>query len=136
MENKAVILLLLLLAACGPTVKFGSTVFDVTLPKTPEDFQKGLMFVESMPDSEGMLFVFDKQSPKSFWMKNCFIPLDMVFIDENLTVVDIKHDFEPCKEDPCPHYVSKEPALYVLEINAGLAEKYGIKEGSKAELSE
>ena len=130
------ILLLLLLTACGPKVVFDSTSFDVSIPETPEEFQRGLMYVESMPDSEGMLFIFKKQGHKSFWMKNCLIPLDMIFMDENMTVVDIKHSFEPCKKDPCPSYASKAPALYVLETNAGLAKKLKIEKGNKATLSE
>ena len=72
-----------------------------------------------------MLFIFDEQSPKTFWMKNTKIPLDMVFLDSNWTVVEIKRDVPPCFEDPCERYTSL-PAQYVLEVNAGAAREIGV----------
>jgi len=62
-------------------------------------------------------------------MKNTLIPLDMIFIDSELKVVEVKANVMPCMGDPCPQYKSV-PAMYVLEINGGLAEKKGIKAGS------
>ena len=61
--------------------------------------------------------------------------VDLIFLDKNMNVVDIKHNFQPCRQDPCPSYTSKANAKYVLEINAGLAEKFKIEEGNKASLS-
>ena len=131
MEKQGLILLLLLVSCSTPVVMFDNASFDVEIAQTNEERAKGLMFRESMPENRGMLFIFDADAPRAFWMKNTLIPLDMVFIDENMTVVDVL-TAEPCKADPCPSY--KSHGKYVLEINAGLAEKYGVKSGASAAL--
>ncbi len=130
------ILLFLLLISCStpPVVHFDNADFVVELAKTPAERQQGLMFRESMPDDRGMLFIFDDVVPRSFWMKNTLIPLDMIFVDENWTVVHVANAV-PCTADPCLSY-SSPPAKYVLEINGGLAEKSNITIGSKLFLSE
>ncbi|VVB80979.1 putative ACR [uncultured archaeon] len=127
MEKRSWIALILLISCSVPAVTFDNVSFSVEVAQTQQEKARGLMFRESMPDNHGMLFVFDKSGPLSFWMKNTLIPLDMVFIDGNMTVVDVKTAV-PCKADPCASY--KSSGMYVLEINAGLAEKYGIKNGS------
>ena len=129
---KRIFLLMLLLSctAAHPAVFFEDDVmFKVELAKTPAEQAKGLMYRAELPDEHGMLFVFERDSPRTFWMKNTLIPLDMIFIDSELKVVEVKANVQPCREDPCPKYKS-EPAMYVLEINGGLAEKKGIKAGS------
>ncbi len=127
-------LLLLLSCSAVPNVSFDNGAsFTVEPARTNEEKAKGLMHRESMPTDHGMLFVFDKDAPRAFWMKNTLIPLDMIFIDEEWKVVEIRADVQPCKEDPCPTYPSK-PAKYVLEINGGLAGKTGIQVGSKMSL--
>jgi hypothetical protein len=108
---------------------------SVELAKTPEEKQQGLMHRTSLAENHGMLFIFDSDAPRSFWMKNTLIPLDMIFIDSNMRVVEIKANIPPCKEDPCSTYTSA-PAKYVLEINGGLAEKNGISVGSTVKLRE
>ncbi len=131
-------LLLLLLISCSavPSVKFDNgTEFSVEIARTPEEKQKGLMFRESLSDDSGMLFVFENDAPRTFWMKNTLITLDMIFIDESMKIVEIKADVPPCEEDPCPTYTSK-PAKYVLEINGGVAEQNKIVVNSSAVLSE
>lgn len=133
------IILLLLLASCAsaPVVYFDNGAsFDVELAKTPEEHGRGLMHRESMPDNHGMLFIFDDESTKTFWMKNTLIPLDMVFLDGNMVVVEVKSGVQPCVADPCPTYPSEKPAKYVLELNSGVAEKNGIRAGIKANLRE
>lgn len=127
MEKRSWLALILLISCSTPLVTFDDVSFDVEIAQTPQERQKGLMFRESMPDSHGMLFVFENDAPLAFWMKNTLIPLDMIFIDENMTVVDVLTAV-PCKEDPCLNY--KSHGRYVLEINAGLAEKHSIKNGS------
>ena len=126
-------LLLLFLVACTfqPTISFdnGST-FSVEFAQTDEERAKGLMFRESMNVNDGMLFIFDEEKSRRFWMKNTLIPLDMIFLDVNKTVVFIHANVQPCEDDPCKLYESP-PAQYVLEINAGIAEKDGIVVGSK-----
>lgn len=132
---KGLVLLLFLLSACSPVVKFDSGAeFKVELAETPEQKAKGLMHREFLPVNQGMLFIFDNEKPRTFWMKNTLIPLDMVFINSNLNVVDIKQAV-PCTKEPCELYQSA-PAQYVLEVNSGIAEEKEIKIGSKMELTQ
>jgi hypothetical protein len=80
-----------------------------------------------------MFFVFDKEQPLSFWMKNTLIPLDMVFIDANYNVINIAKNVQPCKVKDCESYKSESSGLYVLEIKGGAADQYGLKKGDKIE---
>jgi uncharacterized protein len=75
-----------------------------------------------------MLFIFEADNIRSFWMKNTFIPLDMIFIDSELRVVDFYESAKPLNETPI---VSRAPARYVLEINAGKAVACAVKRGEK-----
>ncbi|MBS3093128.1 DUF192 domain-containing protein [Candidatus Pacearchaeota archaeon] len=88
---------------------------------------RGLMY-KTLEDNEGMIFIFDNEQSRSFWMKNTLIPLDIIFLDKNNKIVDIKENFQPCREDPCESYQSK-PAMYVIELNAGTIEKLEIRNG-------
>ena len=95
-----------------------------------EERTKGLMFREKLDENDGMLFVFDNENYQTFWMKNTLIPLDIIFINKNLEVVDIKNAV-PCKEEPCTLYKSSKPAMYVLEVNGNFTAKNKIKLGSR-----
>ncbi|GGG58335.1 hypothetical protein GCM10011415_00120 [Salipiger pallidus] len=106
---------------------WGSARFNVDVADTVAERSKGLMFVEDMPSSQGMLFAYDQERPVSFWMKNTLIPLDIIFADAQGQVVSVHADAIPHDETPIP---SGEPAQYVLEINGGLAERMGIVPGS------
>lgn len=94
----------------------------------PSEWQEGLMNRRTLNEQSGMLFVFDEEGPRTFWMKNTLIPLDMIFVAQNLTIVDIA-TMQPCTADPCQTYTSSAPALYVLEVNAGFAERNRIETG-------
>ncbi|MBI4018468.1 MAG: DUF192 domain-containing protein, partial [Candidatus Aenigmarchaeota archaeon] len=74
------------------------------------------------------IFIYGSDEPRSFWMKNTLIPLDLIFADSRGIVVDMKENFKPCEDFGCPRYVSR-PAKYVLEVNAGFAKKHGIRAG-------
>ena len=133
------IFLLLLLVSCStsPILYFDNGVsFEVELARTDDEQHTGLMNREFMPENHGMIFIFKENGPKTFWMKNTLIPLDMVFLDGNMTVVEIKTNVPPCKADPCETYPSENPAMYVVELNAGASEKKNIKVGAKANLRE
>jgi len=93
---------------------------------TKEELSEGLMFRQSLPENEGMLFDLQKMMIPSMWMKNTLIPLDMLFIDDKGIIVYIKENTVPYSEELI---VPTTPCRYVLEINAGLSEKYGIKIG-------
>lgn len=116
-----------------PEIIFSNGVkIKVEIAKTEEERAIGLMFRHSIPQDYGMLFIFEKEDYQSFWMKNCFFPLDIIFFNSSFMIVDIKEEFEPCGADPCPTYTSKEKAIYVLEVNSGFCKKNGLKIGDKA----
>lgn len=103
-------------------------LFRVEIAATPEAQERGLMFRKSMPADHGMLFVFDRQMPRSFWMKNTYIPLDILFIRADGTIHHIARNAVPLDETPVP---SNGPVMHVLEINGGVAQMLGIREGDK-----
>jgi uncharacterized protein len=94
--------------------------------------EHGLMDRTSMPADHGMLFVFPASTVQTFWMKDTLIPLDMLFLDAHRKLVTVLGDVPPCKADPCPIYPSTDPARYVLELNAGVAAKLGVRKGDAA----
>lgn len=107
--------------------------FKVTLEmaETEDEVMQGLMFRSHLPEDRGMLFLFHTSRVPSFWMKNTLIPLDIIFLDPDGTVVDIAFNARPCKAEPCPQYVPKGPAQAVLEVGAGVAEAHGVTTGSR-----
>jgi len=106
--------------------------FKVELSFTPKETTHGLMFRESLPYDEGMLFVFDKEQKWSFHMKNTLIPLDIIWIDKDRKIVSIKKNAEPCLKEPCPVIYPDKEAMYVLELNAGIADEIGLEVGDEA----
>jgi uncharacterized membrane protein (UPF0127 family) len=103
---------------------------NVEVVSKPADQAIGLMYRKHLAKDSGMLFIFQQERPQSFWMKNTFIPLDMLFISSDLVIVDIT-TMNPCKTDPCPDYTSRQPARYCLEVNAGYARSHTIAIGDK-----
>jgi len=131
------VLLLTVCSACasgGPSVELGGNRFSVEIADTQETQQLGLMFRDSMPADHGMLFIFPNEAPRSFWMKNTRIPLDIMYFDKDLKLVSLSADTPPCKVSRCPSYPSIAPAKYVLELNAGSAASLGIAVGDKLKL--
>ena len=98
----------------------------------PEQAQ-GLMGRKELGDDQGMLFIFPKEQPLSFWMKNTLIPLDILFFDAEGNLVGVQM-MDPCKEDPCKTYPSQKSAKYALEVSAGFAEKNAVEKGWKMAL--
>lgn len=120
------------LSACaksGPSVELGGKTYLVELAETPEAQERGLMFRDSMAEDHGMLFIFPENAPRSFWMKNCKFPQDMLFFDDTMRLVSVQKRVPACYSDPCPSYSSGAPAKYVLELNAGQADKLGVQSG-------
>lgn len=97
--------------------------FDVYLALTPEQQRRGLMFIRHLPERTGMLFVYDEPRILSIWMKNTYIPLDLLFVDADGRVESIVHNATPLSLDSRP---SKWPAKYVLELNGGSAIRFNI----------
>ncbi len=116
-----------------PHVRLKGEKFSVEIAETPDKQQLGLMFRESMPRDHGMLFVFAGESMRSFWMKNTRIPLDIIYFDKDLEMVSFSTAV-PCRTRQCPGYPSTGPAMYVLELNAGLADELELVEGDRLEI--
>lgn len=113
-------------------VCFENNCFSTELASTPKEREQGLMFRNNMAQDEGMLFVFDQEGEYSFWMKNTLIPLDIIWLSEKKEVVFMAQNSQPCLADDCPFINSENKARYVLELNAGGAEKIGLKTGDRA----
>jgi len=109
-----------------------TATFKAEVADTPARQTKGLMFRKSLDENKGMLFVFPYAFMQRFWMMNTSIPLDIIFISGEKRIINIE-EADPCGIIPCRLYNSTDNALYVLEINQGLSEKYGFKKGSKVE---
>jgi YVTN family beta-propeller protein len=111
-----------------------STVIARVFVEVPDEFGewgRGLMFRNHLPWNAGMLFAFNEEAPQIFTMKNTLIPLDMIFFDSSSKIIDIKENVPPCKQEECPTYPSREPAQYVLEVNAGFVQEKGVKIGDR-----
>lgn len=110
-------------------VCFNDYCFFVEIAKTQEERENGLMFCKELPQSQGMLFIFEQEDIYSFWMKNTLIPLDMIWLDKNKKVVFIKESAMPCGQELCETIIPQAKALYVLEINVGKSEDIGLRVG-------
>ena len=106
-------------------IKIGSETFTLEVADTPAKQQLGLMHRKSMAPDRGMLFVFDDERERSFWMKNTHIPLDIIYADAKGTVVSIK-PMKPLDETSVP---SDGPAKYAVELNKGTAQRIGVRPG-------
>jgi uncharacterized membrane protein (UPF0127 family) len=104
------------------------TRLTVQVADTPKKRNMGLMFVEKLPENEGMLFVFSEKTYGGFWMKNTFIPLSIAFLDLHGRILKILH-MEPCIEEYCPTYDPEIFYDYAIEVNLGWFAKNRIKEG-------
>ncbi len=89
------------------------------------------MFQKSLPEHSGMIFVFEKPHKIGFWMKNTLIPLDMIIISPDLSVVDIKRDLIPMSKEMI---TSDSVSAYLIEVNGGYCERNGIAIGDKLSL--
>ena len=116
-----------------PKVCINNSCYIVGLAKTPDERARGLMYKKTLDKNSGMLFVFPVEKEYSFWMRNTFIPLDIIWINKDKEIVHIKDNALPCLSEPCEYYSPNAEALYVLEINAGESGKFLFEEGDKVE---
>ena len=107
--------------------------FNVKVAKTIEERRTGLMYRKKLLNNEGMLFIFLREKIIQLWMKNTYIPLDVIFISENKVIVDIKKNMEKLSETIVK---SKVKSRYALEVNAGLINKLDIIIGDKVFFNE
>jgi len=122
-----IIFSLLFLSSCQSK----EVVVNVEIADQPGERTLGLMNRDILEKDHGMLFIFEGEDYWSFWMKNTLIPLDLIFISDQYTIVDIKENFQPCKVDNCDSYTSKKKAKYVLEVNSGFVKENNVKIGDK-----
>ena len=108
-------------------------IFNVEVAKTIEERRTGLMYRKKLLNNEGMLFIFPRENIIQLWMKNTYIPLDVIFISENKVIVDIKKNMEKLSETIVK---SKVKSRYALEFNAGLINKLDIEIGDKVLFNE
>jgi hypothetical protein len=98
---------------------------------TPADTQRGMMFRSSLAPDRGMLFFHTRPAKVKYWMFQCLIPLDIVWMDGDRRIVEISANTPPCPAgvQQCPTYGGHYNSLYVLELAGGMAAKYGLKVG-------
>lgn len=106
----------------------GDTIQHLEIEIADDDYQRetGLMYRPAMKEDRGMLFIFENEQPRGFFMKNTIIPLDLIFLNSNNKIVSISKNAIPQSLETIS---SKVPAKYVLEINAGLSEKWNLEVG-------
>jgi uncharacterized membrane protein (UPF0127 family) len=110
-------------------LNIGEHKFTVEVADTSEKWTRGMMYREYIADDFGMLFVSGYESHHSFWMKNCKVRLDIIFLDKHKQVINIHYNVPPCTSEPCPGYASERPAQYVLELRANRAKELKMKPG-------
>ena len=118
----------------SPTVTINGHSFAVTVADSPKEQEIGLSETKSLPQDQGMIFIFEKPDYYAFWMKNMKLPIDIIYI-KNDRIVTIQSNAAPPKEKESPIvYTPTEPSDKVLEINAGLSEEYDLKKGDTVEI--
>ncbi len=117
------------------TAQIRGRTFYLNVAASPSAREIGLSNTDSLPEDRGMLFLYDTPDYYQFWMKGMAFPLDIVFIRESTVVFIARNAPTPTGVNQLPRYVPDEPADTVLEINAGLCDKYGIREGDTVEIT-
>lgn len=104
---------------------------------TPEEKRIGLMNRTSLRDNHGMIFVYEEEAPRAFWMKNTLIPLDIIFLDSQKRIINIEEAYpEPgTPVSELERYRSDRPAKYVIEVKQNFTDRHGIEPGDRVEFS-
>jgi uncharacterized protein len=119
-------------SAGGSWVELAGERYAVEIADDDAERAQGLMFRDEMKPDRGMLFIHERQEHLAYWMKNTRIPLDILYFDDQRKLVSQQRDVPPCSAgDRCPPYPSKAAARYVLELNAGQAERLQLKDGAE-----
>ena len=117
------------------TIKVDDIVLEVQIADTEPRRIRGLMFQDQLPYDEGMIFVYKEPGFYSLWMLNMQFPLDMIWFDENGSIIHIEKNIPPCKKPieimACQSVVPSGDALYILEITAGFIDEFKITKDSK-----
>ena len=107
-----------------------SVAIDIEVANTAQEIEQGLMYRQKMDQNKGMLFVFPDMQPRGFWMKNTYIPLDIIFVDADKRIVSIQKNTIPLSQQNLP---SDGPAQYVIEVNAGFSDLHGLNPGDQVD---
>jgi uncharacterized membrane protein (UPF0127 family) len=141
MHRLFVFIAVLVLAACTPSSNgaqadnwfhvdvvsdTGVHGFTVEIADTPEEQRRGLMYRRELAADAGMLFLYEREEPLSYWMHNTYISLDIIYIDSEGRIVSIQRNAQPLSDISLPSY---EPAIAALEVNGGTADQLGFGEG-------
>ncbi len=118
----------------GSVILPDKTVLTMELATTQEQWIRGLMYRHSLAPNTGMLFIYDHPAPYAFWMKNCFIHLDIIWLSADKKIVYYVENVPPCDQSDCPSYGSMNMAKYVVEANPGTVKKHKLKLGDKIEI--
>jgi len=108
----------------------GDTIqkLDVEFAESDYEHQTGLMYRETMKENQGMLFIYNSERVRNFYMKNTYIPLDIIYYEADSTLVSIQKNTIPRDETSLP---SEGPAQYILEVNGGLSDEWGLEKDDK-----
>ena len=117
------------------TIMVDDIVLEVQIADTPPRWVRGLMFQDQLPFDQGMIFVYNEPGIHSLWMINMQFSLDMMWFDENGSIVHIEEDISPCKTATeimaCQSIVPSGDSLYILEVTAGFIDEFNITKDSK-----
>ncbi len=105
--------------------------FIIEIADTENKKVVGLMYRKNIPQNFGMLFTYPNEDYRGMWMKNTLINLDLIFLNKDKEIIDIKHNVPPCENDPCKTYISKRKAQFVLEIKGKKSKELDLKEGDR-----
>ncbi|MDY6865513.1 MAG: DUF192 domain-containing protein [Halobacteriota archaeon] len=139
-----IVLLILLVALTGcldfsgddiVEVEIGDTLVYAEVSDSSSEKIRGLMYRTHLNETEGMLFVYDSERNLSFWMKNMEIPIDMIWLDSNLSIVHIEDSVPPCKGGDCPTYTAPSKAMYILEVRANFTNRNDVQVGDQIKLN-
>jgi uncharacterized membrane protein (UPF0127 family) len=145
--KKSLLVIALLLTGCSTEItssqllpisaemKISNEIVKLEVAKTGIEIETGLMYRTSLPKNRGMVFNFEPAQKLRFWMKNCKIPLDMIFLRDGI-VKSIAAKALPCKSDPCPNYGPNMAIDQVIELNGGEAARLSVKVGDRIKISE
>jgi hypothetical protein len=103
-------------------------MIDVEIPQTVKEISIGLMFRHTLAETQGMVFEHDKFKARFFWMKNTYIPLDMIFADKTMKIIEIRKTTTPLSAELIPIPMGTQ---YTIEVNGGFCNRYGIRVGDK-----
>jgi len=112
------------------TLRYGDFVFETEVRDTIKGRRIGLMSYNTLEKNQAMLFVFKKSDYYGFWMKNMKFPIDIIWLDEEYKIVDIRNDISPCETEECTIYKPGKKAKYVLEIYSNLTNELNMSTGN------